>query len=143
MSPHPGVLQQPPEHTFDEAITLAGNGRFQLIVLIVCATALMASISEGLNMAFVLPIARCDLAISVQQQGIINAIGFIGVIVTSHMWGFLADTWGRQRALRLSLGLTFVSCTLSSLSYTSTMLLVTRLAVGMRYTQHPAHLDLN
>lgn len=122
----------PVVHTFDEAITMAGNGRFQLVALFVCGTALMASISEGLNMAFVLPIAKCDLAISVSQQGLINAVGFIGVILTSHMWGFLADTWGRQKVLRTALGLTFVACTVSSMSYTSTMLLISRLAVGLR-----------
>lgn len=125
-------VQQPPKvYTFDEAITLAGNGRFQLVALLVCAIALMASISEGLNMAFVLPIAKCDLAISVSQQGVINAVGFIGGILTSHLWGFLADTWGRQRVLRTALGLAFAACTVSSFSYTSTMLLVSRLAVGM------------
>lgn len=121
------------QHTFDEAITLVGNGRFQLVALFVCGIALMAAISEGLNMAFVLPLAKCDLDISVGQQGVINAVGFVGVILTSHLWGFLADTWGRQRALRSALGLAFVSCMVSSVSYTSTMLLIARLAVGLRF----------
>lgn len=91
----------------------------------------MTVIVEGLNMAFVLPLAKCDLNISTSEQGLINAVGFIGIMLTSHFWGFLADTWGRQKVLRTALLLTFIACAVSSFSYTSTMLLWTRFIVGL------------
>lgn len=46
-------------------------------------------IMEGLNMAIVLPAAKCDIEITTTEQGLINAIGFIGVVLTSHFWGFM------------------------------------------------------
>lgn len=118
-------------HSFEEAIALTGNGKLHFIILLVSGSSLMSVIIEGLNMAFVLPLAKCDLNISTGEQGLINAVGFIGILLTSHLWGFLSDTWGRQKVLRTALLLTFITCAASSLSYTSTMLLLTRFAVGL------------
>lgn len=82
-------------------------------------------------MAFVLPLAKCELNMSNAEQGAINAVTFIGVVLTSHFWGFLADTWGRRKVLIVSLGSGFVFSAISSFSVSSTMMLVTRLFVGL------------
>lgn len=82
-------------------------------------------------MSVVLPAARCDLKFSTAEQGLINAVGFIGVVVSSHFWGFLADTWGRQKVLKIALSLGFMFSALSSVSVDTAMLLVTRLLVGL------------
>lgn len=93
--------------------------------------ATLAVATEGLNMGFVLPVAKCELDISTSEQGLINAVAFIGVVLTSHFWGFMADTWGRQKVLRVALLSSFIFSTLSSFSVNSTMLLVTRFSVGL------------
>lgn len=140
-------------HTFEEAIELtgkhvitwictsglniernsvfAGNGKFQQIVLWTTGFALLGVIIEGLNMAVVLPLAKCELDLSNTEQGAINAVTFIGVVLTSHFWGFLADTWGRRKVLIVSLGSGFVFSAISSFSVSSTMMLVSRLFVGL------------
>lgn len=82
-------------------------------------------------MAFVLPLAKCELNISNAEQGAINAVAFVGVVLTSHFWGFMADTWGRRKVLLLSLGSGFVFSAISSFSISSTMLLITRFFVGL------------
>ena len=92
----------------------------------------MTALMEGSNMAYVLPSAKCDLNISFKQQGLINSVGYIGIVLMSHAWGFLADTWGRRKVLILSLLLTSMSGLLSSLSVSSMMLFLTRLIVGLR-----------
>lgn len=84
-------------------------------------------------MAFVLPSAKCEMIITNTEQGLINAVSFMGVVLTSHFWGFLADTWGRRKVLQTALSTSFVFSVLSSLSTNSTMLLVTRLGVGLWY----------
>lgn len=101
------------------------------MVLFAAATATLGVATEGLNMGFVLPIAKCDLNISTSEQGLINAITLIGVVLTSHFWGFMADTWGRQKVLRISLLTGFIFSALSSFSVNSTMLLITRFVVGL------------
>lgn len=91
----------------------------------------MSFIAEGLNMGFALPVAKCDLNITSTEQGIINSVGVFGILLTSHLWGFLADTWGRQKVLRTALGCTFLSCVISSFSVSSTMLAATRFMAGL------------
>lgn len=100
-------------------------------MLLTTGTALLGVVIEGLNMAFVLPAAKCELHISTGEQGMINAVAFLGVVLTSQFWGFMADTWGRRKVLQSALGTGFVCSALSSLSTTSTMLLITRFGVGL------------
>lgn len=110
---------------------VVGNGRFHFYLLIATGFSLLGVIVEGLNMAFVLPAAKCDIEMTTTEQGLINAIGFIGVVLTSHFWGFMADTWGRLKVIRFSMLSGFVFSVISSFSVTSMMLLFTRLLVGM------------
>lgn len=112
-------------------VIIKGNGRFQLALLLTTGTALLGVVIEGLNMAFVLPAAKCELDITTGEQGMINAVAFLGVVLTSHFWGFMADTWGRRKVLQFALGTGFLFSALSSMSVSSTMLLVTRFCVGL------------
>lgn len=120
-------------HTFEEAIALTGNGGlFHWRLLGAVGFGVMGVVAEGMSMGFVLPVAKCELQISNVEQGMINAVAFVGVVLTSHLWGFFADTWGRVKVLRLSLLLGFVCSAMSSLSTSSTMLMITRFMVGLR-----------
>ena len=116
---------------FDDAITLTGNGRLQRRVFVLFAIAIVCVMVEGTCMAYVLPTAKCDLNITLREQGFIYSVGYIGIVLTSHFWGFLADTWGRRKVLLLSTFFTFAFGTMSSLSVNGTMMLVTRFAVGL------------
>lgn len=116
---------------FPNLITIhTGNGKFQKYILLLFAVCVSIVFIEGVNMGMVLPTAKCDLNITSGQQGFINSIGFLGIVSASHFWGFLADTWGRKNVLQLSLFLTFCSAAMSSLAYTSWILLFTRFVVG-------------
>lgn len=119
-------------YTFEEALALTGSGPFHWLLLFSVGFGIMAVVAEGMSMGFVLPVAKCELNISNVEQGMINAVAFIGVVLTSHFWGFMADTWGRVKVLRVSLFFGFICSTLSSLSSTSMMLLIFRFMVGLR-----------
>lgn len=109
----------------------AGNGRYHLYLLLVCGSGLMGVVVENVNIGFVLPYARCDLQFTANEQGALNAVGYIGIVVSSHFWGFLADTWGRRKVLRTALLGSFAFAVLSALSVSIMMLIVTRLLVGI------------
>lgn len=85
---------------------------------------------EGNSMAFVLPAAKCDLKMTVAEQGLTYTVAHIGFICASHFWGFLADTWGRRKVLQASLFLCFVISIISSFSISSLMIMLTRFVVG-------------
>jgi MFS transporter, VNT family, synaptic vesicle glycoprotein 2 len=60
-------------------------------------------------------VAECDLNLSTSDKGILSAIGYVGVILSSHLWGFLSDTKGRRKTLIVSLLTAFFLTFISSL----------------------------
>lgn len=103
-------------HSFDDALQKCGFGKFNYL-LIFLAGGLMASANiELTSVNIILPIAQCDLNLSTSDKGILSAIGYVGLILSSHFWGFLADTKGRKTTLVPSLVLAFISTVASSLA---------------------------
>lgn len=92
----------------------------------------MAVVTDGYCMAYVLPAAKSEFQMTTAEQGFINSVGFVGVILTSHFWGFIADTCGRRKVLRIVLFIAFVMSLVSSFSMNSWMLVITRFASGIR-----------
>lgn len=107
-----------------------GTGKYQYLVLAVAGLSSTCVVIENQAMSYVMPIAKYDLNVSLAEQGFINSVGFLGVLLASHFWGFLTDTWGRHRTLQLTLLCTFITSAISSVSVTSGMLIVTRFLVG-------------
>lgn len=114
----------------EDVLAQIGVGRYQIFLLFVCGLSLMTVNIEALNMAFVLPLANCELAFSKFAHGITGAVGFLGLILSAHIWGFLSDTWGRQKVLRVSLGVTMLFSLISSFSVNIVMLAVFRFLTG-------------
>lgn len=48
---------------------------------------------------FLLPVSQCDLKLTTSQKGILASVSYIGIIFSSHLWGFLADTKGRRSVI--------------------------------------------
>ena len=108
-----------------------GNGKFQKVILLLFGLSVIAVQLEAVNMSFVLPAAKCDLNMTNYQQGLLGSVHFIGVVLSSHFWGFTLDMWGRKKVLRLCYLLVFSFVLLSTLSVSTTMLFITRLCVGL------------
>lgn len=86
---------------------------------------------ETLGISFVLPVSQCELNWTIEEKGILSAVGFIGIIISSHLWGFLADTMGRREVIRPTLIIGFVFSVLSSFSNSFGMLVTFRLLNGI------------
>lgn len=54
-------------------------------------------------MMIIIPAAQCDLNLSLYEKGILSSISFFGVVSSSHLWGYFADTRGRRGVLIVSL----------------------------------------
>lgn len=93
----------------------------------------MIVIVESLNIGFILPFieADCVLKPTLNDKGFLNAAAYLGIVISSHFWGFLADTRGRKATMQLCSVLTFLASSLSSLSVNIWMLIVTRFFVGV------------
>lgn len=84
---------------FEEAIELAGYGRFHYILLAICGLVSTSEEMDVISMSFILPSAQCDLDLNTQTKGWLNSIIFIGMMVGAYLWGSIADTLGRKKVL--------------------------------------------
>lgn len=58
---------------------------------------------EKIGITYVFPVSHCDLKLTTSQKGILGSVGFFGIICSSHLWGFLADTRGRRCVIQPTL----------------------------------------
>uniref|UniRef100_A0A1B0CB10 Major facilitator superfamily (MFS) profile domain-containing protein n=1 Tax=Lutzomyia longipalpis TaxID=7200 RepID=A0A1B0CB10_LUTLO len=101
--------------SYEDALTKTTFGKFNYFAIFICGMSLAAALLESMGIGFVIPVAQCDLQLTHSDKGVLSAVAFIGIIVSSHLWGFLADTMGRRTILLPSLFGTFISTVFSSL----------------------------
>lgn len=125
--------EKPPkqlEYSFEEAVTLTGVGRYHLKLLLICGLCFMAVMVEIMGISLIMPLVKCELLSTLEQQSLLASAGFLGVVLSSHAMGFLADTWGQVVTLRYALMLSALSSIVSALSVNIWMLIVCRFFTG-------------
>lgn len=105
-------------------------GKFNYLLILISGLILANVLLETLGISFVLPVSQCDLNLTIQERGILSAIGFAGIISSSHLWGFLADTTGRRNIIRPTLFLGFVVTVLSSFATNFWLMVILRYING-------------
>lgn len=93
---------------------IADFGMFNYYVIFVASLILMAMFMDVCGISFILPVSTCDLHTTSQQKGIVGGIGLFGMLCSSHLWGFLADTYGRKRVIHPTLLYAFLASFVSS-----------------------------
>ncbi|XP_075156399.1 niacin transporter NiaP [Haematobia irritans] len=119
-----------PCHTFEEAVSLVPVGKFHYYLLLVGGLCFMTVMVESMCVSIILPSMKCDLVSSVTEQGMLASSGFLGIVLSSHAMGFLADTWGRIKTLRAALSLAAISSFISAFSVNIWMLIFFRFLTG-------------
>ncbi|XP_035859494.1 synaptic vesicle glycoprotein 2B [Sander lucioperca] len=117
--------------TYEEAVDIAGFGLFHWLLLVVCGWANASDAVEILCVSFLLPTARCDLLLSSSDMGLLTASIFLGMMVGSYMWGYLADQRGRRRVLVVSLTVNGVFGALASVAPWFWLFLLLRFISGI------------
>ncbi|KAH8382694.1 hypothetical protein KR009_004839 [Drosophila setifemur] len=116
---------------FDRAIEGAGFGLFNLLLLFVLIPAQSAAIFESGSMSFILPVAECDLRLSLEDKGVLNAVAYAGMTISAVAWGYLADTKGRKKILYWGYLVDAVCVFGSALSQNFMMLVVFKFLGGL------------
>ena len=80
--------------------------------------------------AVLAPALSCDWLINDYEKSMINAIVFVGTILSGYFWGWLCDKYGRSKGLLLSAIFTCYFAAMSTFSPTLTWILITRCMVG-------------
>lgn len=101
--------------SIEDAIAKCGFGKFNYFIIVLAGGLMACAYIELNSVNLILPIAECDLNLSTSDKGLLSAIGFAGIILSSHLWGFLADTRGRRATLIPSLVVANLTTFVSSL----------------------------
>ncbi|GLV42099.1 uncharacterized protein CBL_04942 [Carabus blaptoides fortunei] len=99
---------------FEHAISSTGFGLYNIILLIVCGISLMSVIMETVSMSYILPAAQCDLDLTLADKSILSSVGFLGVVISSLLWGFIGDTAGRRNVVVITSYISFLMGVASS-----------------------------
>lgn len=84
---------------FETAISAAGIGKFQYLLIIGIIPISWGSSIDTASMSMILASAECDLGLSLFDKGLLNAIIYVGMVLSGFMWGYLADVKGRKKII--------------------------------------------
>nr|QHN70671.1 MFS transporter 3 [Limenitis arthemis astyanax] len=118
------------ELVFEDAFELTGHGRFNHLVLLTCGLIMLNVSMESVGMSYVITAAECELGLTSEHKGLINAAAFIGIISTSFLWGYLGDRCGRRAVMLPAMVLSAAFSVASSFSTNVWMLLILRFFTG-------------
>jgi VNT family MFS transporter (synaptic vesicle glycoprotein 2) len=64
---------------FETAVSATGFGKFNILLLLIVIPSGLATSIESSTMSFVFPTAQCDLDLSLDDKGLLNAITYLGI----------------------------------------------------------------
>lgn len=115
---------------FDDAIQIAGYGKFQSRLMILCGLGWAADAMDILLIAFALPAIGQEWSLSNTQKGLLSTAVFIGMLIGAYVWGRSSDLIGRKVGFISTVGIASVFGLLSAFAPSFTWLLVLRMLTG-------------
>ncbi|XP_026330254.1 organic cation/carnitine transporter 7-like [Hyposmocoma kahamanoa] len=103
-------------YNFDEAIDLAGNGWYNIGLLITQSITLLSMGLDLFSFSVVVAFASCDFQLSMVQKSILVSVPFTGPVLTAYAWGYFSDTRGRKKSMTIGMFVSFVMSTLCAFS---------------------------
>ncbi|CAG9801790.1 unnamed protein product [Chironomus riparius] len=102
------------EYSLEDAIARTKFGKFNYFMIVLSGLVLACGMMETNCINIILPIAQCELNLSNVHKGLLGSVGYIGIILSSHFWGFMADTRGRKKVIVPALMLSFLFTVIST-----------------------------
>ena len=127
---HQQGAKRPTVLDVDEALDLAGFGRHQLWLFVVCGLGWSADVGELRLIGFLLQGNTLGWQVSAAEKSLLSSVLFVGMFVGAWFWGIVADKVGRQFAFSATCILTLVGGVLSALTPSVGWLGAARFGVG-------------
>lgn len=105
-------------------------GFFNYILMINGGMIMSALVMEKVGITYIFPVSQCDLNLTHTQKGVLGAAGYFGIICSSHLWGYLADTKGRRRVIQPTLLATSIATITASFVQNFYFLTILRFLTG-------------
>ncbi|XP_077096652.1 synaptic vesicle 2-related protein [Siphateles boraxobius] len=116
--------------TVEEAVEAIGFGMFQWKLSMLTGVAWMADAMEMMLLSIAAPQLRCEWRLSSWKVAFITVVVFIGMMLSSSLWGNISDKYGRKVCLILCMVWTFYYGLLSAFAPVYDWILVLRGLVG-------------
>ncbi|KAK9884936.1 hypothetical protein WA026_009172 [Henosepilachna vigintioctopunctata] len=116
--------------TFEEAISATKFGKFNWLLILVIIPSRWSPIFETTTMSYVFPAAQCDLDLTLDNKGLLNAITYAGMVSSAFIWGYLFDSLGRKKLMYIAYFSDACFVFLTSLSQTFPQLLLSKFLGG-------------
>ncbi|KAB5514842.1 hypothetical protein DKX38_028748 [Salix brachista] len=84
-------------YTVDDALTSAGFGKFQFLVLAYAGLGWFAEAMEIMILSFVGPVVKSHWNLSSTQESLLSTVVFAGMLVGAYSWGLFSDYCGRRQ----------------------------------------------
>ncbi|KOB75194.1 putative synaptic vesicle protein, partial [Operophtera brumata] len=107
-----------PMQEINSAYKTCKFGLFHVKLLSIAFTGFIAGVLVSNTTSYLLPSAECDLKMSLVQKGILNAIPYLGMLLSSVLAGFLTDAFGRKIFVVVGYGGIFVFTLIAGTSQT-------------------------
>lgn len=83
-------------YTLSEAIEKLGFGKFQIKITLMVGFFVIADSLEMMLLSILAPTIRCIWHLSSWKEALVTTVVFVGMMVGSSFWGWLADNYGRK-----------------------------------------------
>ncbi|XP_029191763.2 synaptic vesicle 2-related protein-like isoform X2 [Acropora millepora] len=118
-------------YTVEEAIDRIGYGAFQMKLMFVIGLAWMADSMEVTILAIVCPAIRCDWNLATWQEATITTAVFSGMTVSTCIWGYVSDNFGRKKEVMACTAMVFAGAVLSTFAPNYFWIMVFSTVVGL------------
>jgi hypothetical protein len=79
-----------------QAVNSLGFGRFQIVLSFLTGLCWMADSMEVMILSILSPALHCDWGLSQYSQAFLTTVVFLGMMLSSTLWGQLSDRHGRR-----------------------------------------------
>ncbi|XP_023311297.1 synaptic vesicle glycoprotein 2B isoform X1 [Anoplophora glabripennis] len=117
--------------SFEDAITATEFGKFNIFLMVVTMLPCFSQTFETGAISFVVPVAQCDLNLSLEDKGVLNAMVFAGMITSGFFWGYLSDSLGRKRIITYGYFLNGLVGIMGSMSPNILLLMIAKFFNGL------------
>ncbi|KAF4112794.1 synaptic vesicle 2-related protein [Onychostoma macrolepis] len=103
-APVPREFANPTDDTFmvEDAVEAIGFGTFQWKLSILTGLSWMADAMEMMILSILAPQLHCEWALPSWEVALLTSGVFIGMMISSSLWGNISDKYGRKTGLKMS-----------------------------------------
>uniref|UniRef100_H2LS33 Synaptic vesicle 2-related protein n=1 Tax=Oryzias latipes TaxID=8090 RepID=H2LS33_ORYLA len=128
----PREFANPTDDTFmvEDAVEAIGFGTFQWKLSILTGLSWMADAMEMMILSILAPQLHCEWRLPSLEVALLTSAVFIGMMISSSLWGNISDKYGRKTGLKMSVLWTMFYGILSAFAPIYGWILVLRALVG-------------